>query len=94
MIPSPKTILEEAQALIYGARQTDYGDAFTFFSRVAAMWSVILDTPVTPEQVCLCMDALKTVRLLNQPTHRDSIIDKAGYAGCYEKVLAGRKLRA
>jgi len=91
-VSEPITILQQAQSLIYGDRQTDYGDAYKSFSKIAAMWSIILDTPVTPEKVCLCMDALKTVRLLHQPEHRDSIIDKAGYAGCYEKVLRSKPM--
>lgn len=81
-----KTILSEAEALIYGERQEAYGTALKSFGKIAAIWSILLDAPVTPEQVCLCMDALKTVRLLHQPGHRDSIVDKAGYAGCYEKI--------
>lgn len=85
----PQTVLAEAEALIYGDRERDYGKASDSFKLVAAFWSLILKTTVTPEQVCLCMDALKTARLMHQPGHRDSIIDKAGYAGCYEKVILG-----
>ncbi len=86
---TPKTVLMEANDLIFGAREQDYGDAQKSFGRVAAMWAVILECDVTPEQVCLCMAALKMVRLLHQPRHRDSVIDLAGYAGCYEKVMQG-----
>ncbi len=88
------TILEEAGSIIYGAREKDYGDTLENFSRLAAIWSAILGTTVTPEQVCLCMVALKMSRLVHQPGHRDSIIDMAGYAGCYEKVVVGRSRSA
>lgn len=84
------TVLGKASMLIYGARERDYGKASENFANVAKMWSVILGgKEVTPLQVCLCMDALKTCRLINQPLHEDSLVDKAGYVGCYEKVLRG-----
>lgn len=94
MTAPAETILDEAKGLIYGERQDDYGDAFWSFNNIGKGWAVILGVEnVPPEAVCLMMDWLKTCRLINQPGHHDSIVDKAGYAGCYEKVQAGRKAR-
>jgi len=44
------------------------------------MWSIILEKDITPAQVCLCMDAVKTTRLIKTPDHADSWADKCGYS--------------
>lgn len=71
-------ILEDAATLICGQREKDYGTPQENFGRIAAGWSEILRTEVTPEQVALCMAWLKIARLANGP-HRDSYVDGAGY---------------
>jgi len=73
-------ILDTAKSTINGDRQEDYGDAADNFDRIATGWSVILGTDVTPVQVALCMDWVKTARLIQSPDHADSWIDKAGYS--------------
>jgi hypothetical protein len=80
-----KTILEEAQELIYGDRQVEYGSAKESFGNIAKGWEVIFKTTCTPEQVVLAMIWLKTCRELNKPK-RDNIVDIAGYAGCIDKI--------
>jgi len=75
------TVLEQAQELIHGERQKDYGEPKVNFERIAKGWSVIFGQEVTPVQVCLAMDWLKTARLIESPNHRDSWLDKAGYIG-------------
>lgn len=72
-------LLEEAEKLINGQRHEDYGTASENFDRIATGWMEILHTPVTRAQVALCMDWLKTCRLITSPDHRDSWIDKLGY---------------
>lgn len=74
-------ILSTASGLISGQRAEDYGSLEDNFSRIAAMWGVILDTDyVSREQVALCMAAVKMCRLVNTPNHADSWVDLAGYA--------------
>lgn len=85
------SILTEAEALINGARQEQYNHPFDNFSQTAELWSPILGVDVTPEQVALCMIQVKISRLCHSPTHRDSQVDIAGYAGTYEKVLQRRE---
>lgn len=80
-----ETILEEAQRLVLGARQADYGHPFHDFSRTAMMWSAILDRPISPEEVALCMVALKLSREVNKPK-RDNRVDAAGYLMTLELV--------
>jgi len=78
-------ILEEANGLINGDRQEDYGDAATDFARTAAMWSAILGTTVTPQQIPLCMIALKISRQCHRHK-RDNLVDIAGYVALLEDL--------
>jgi hypothetical protein len=71
-------ILTRAADLINGDRAKQYGPPQENFARIAAGWSVILGTTVTPDQVCLAMAWLKIARLVNGP-HDDSYVDAAGY---------------
>lgn len=83
--PKPENILEEANRLINGNRNDDYGHPYHDFSRSAKMWSAIIGAPVSASDVALCMMAVKMSREVNKPK-RDNIVDIAGYAGCLEKV--------
>jgi hypothetical protein len=81
----PQTILQEAQSVVYGDRQADYGSVTENFNNVAKLWSVILKTDVSPRQVALCMVQLKIAREMNKPK-RDNLVDICGYAACLEKM--------
>jgi len=83
----PETVLEEAQRLIYGDRARAYGKARPSFNAIATGWSTIVGGKVTAEQVVLMMIWLKMVREFNGAGQRDNIVDIAGYAGCYQKLL-------
>jgi len=54
------------------------------------MWEPILGVDVSPQQVGLCLIALKLARLIETPDDQDSIHDLAGYAATLE-MLAGRE---
>ncbi len=82
------TILEEAQKAVYGDRQADYGTVAENFGSTAKLWSVILKTEVTPEQVGLCMVCLKISRQMYKPK-RDNLVDGAGYFATLEKLEKG-----
>lgn len=84
-----KFMLQKAHETIYGDRQQEYGPAGENFQNIADMWSVVLKTEVTKEQVALCMMQVKIARLMNTPNHFDSWMDIAGYAGCKEKMDNG-----
>ncbi len=85
-------ILEEANSLVNGARQGDYGHPLDDFARTAKMWSAILGHEVTPEQVGLCMCAVKISRQVNKPK-RDNLVDLAGYAATVDMVLEEKAKR-
>lgn len=71
-------VLEEADTLINGDRQTHYGTPQENFRAIAQMWSAYLGTSVSPSDVCNLMACLKIARLRNGP-HRDSSVDGCGY---------------
>ena len=85
-----KELLEEAKGKI-DERGERNGTPFDNFSRIARLWSVILDTDITPLQAALCMDAVKTARLCNTPEHWDSLVDKAGYSAVMAEIVGERQ---
>jgi hypothetical protein len=88
-----ETILQEAQRLVHGDRQADYGHPLDDFTRTAAMWAAILGHPVTAEQVGLCMIAVKVSRQCNHPK-RDNMTDAAGYSATVQMCIEERARRA
>ncbi len=74
-----KLLLDEAKQVI-DARGDHYGSPLENFTRIAKLWSVVLDIEVQPHEVGLCMDLVKTARLCETPEHWDSYLDKCGYA--------------
>ncbi len=80
-----KSILIEAEGLVHGARQGSYGHPAEDFERQARIWSVILGTDVKPEQVGLCMVAVKMSRECHAHK-RDNLVDIAGYAATIQMV--------
>jgi hypothetical protein len=79
-------ILEEAEGLINGERQQDYGNVTENFDRIAGMWSAYKDSYFTAHDVANMMAIVKIARLANG-YHRDSVVDVAGYAALVERVF-------
>lgn len=75
-----KEFLDEAEKLINGDREKDYGDPFKNFKDIATGWSLITGAEITPSQVTLMMAWLKMARLFKTPDHLDSWVDLIGYA--------------
>ena len=88
-----ESVLLEAEGLVHGDRNADYGHPLDDFSRTAAMWTAILGNPVSPEQVGLCMCAVKISRQCNRPK-RDNLVDLAGYAETVSMVIDEKARRA
>ncbi len=65
--------------LVNGPRQKKYGHPLDNWDRIALMWSIILNHPVTRNEAIDMMIALKLCRNVNvfDPDNRD---DSAGYA--------------
>jgi len=81
-------ILDTAKGLVCGDRRASYGDATASFTRLAKLWSATLGTPVTAEQVSLCLIQLKVSRLVVSPDHSDSWVDICGYGALGGQVAA------
>lgn len=73
-------LLAEANSIVSGDRESAYGIPENSFDSIAKIWQVILKTEVTPQQVALCMVALKVVRATSSPNKSDNYVDMAGYA--------------
>lgn len=87
------SVLPEADGLVHGDRNTSYGPPLDDFARTAKMWGAILGVEVQPEQVPLCMIALKISRQCHRPK-RDNMVDIAGYAETAEWCLHEKRRRA
>lgn len=90
--PMAETVLREAERLVYGDRDGDYGHPLDDWNRTAAMWSAILGHEVTAELALMCMIAVKLSRECNRPK-RDNRTDIAGYAECIQRVVDERARR-
>ena len=83
-----ETILDEAGALVDGPREATYGHPADDFAAVGkAAVALGIDAAESPLHHALYMILRKIQRLVQTPDHHDSIVDIAGYARCYEKVL-------
>ena len=70
-------------------RGKSYGPIKLNHERIAALWSTLLQHPVTPVQVAMCMVSVKLARLMETPNHEDSAVDIAGYAACIRECQEG-----
>lgn len=88
-----KSVLQEAEELIHGARQQTYSHPYIDFGRTAKMLSGLLKSKLKEgveidiEEVPLIMVCVKLSRLIATPGHRDSMVDGPGYFGTYEMVM-------
>lgn len=74
-----ESICAEADRLVSGDRQADYGHPIEDFTRTGRMWGAILGGPdVSPDKVALMMVALKISRECHKPK-RDNRVDGCGY---------------
>lgn len=79
--------LNEAQTIISGARDEQYGGPEENFDRIAKLWSVIFGIDVTREDVAMAMVAVKVARYASRSGFQpDTWIDIAGYAACGYEV--------
>lgn len=78
------SLLREAESLVDGERNIQYGSPSQDFERTAALWTAYLDGKryLEAHDVAVMMILLKASRLRWSPTKRDSWVDVAGYAAC------------
>ena len=85
-----KELTDKALEII-NARGNNYVYIKANHQDIAKGWEVILNASVSAEKVALCMDWVKTVRLLSGKQHLDSVVDKVGYAITYYENIKGSK---
>jgi len=89
------SILEEAQAAIYGDREDDYGTPRDNWTRTAILWTGLLQHKladgefITPEDGLRCMVAVKLARDVHSPK-RDNRVDGAGYFAVLDRLETGK----
>ena len=81
-----EAIFDEARLLTQD-RGRIYGSPYTNHKRIAELWSGLFEFPITAHQVVLAMAAVKLARLVETPTHHDSVVDAVAYLAFYEDVL-------
>ncbi|AOQ29398.1 hypothetical protein SEA_BIGFOOT_49 [Mycobacterium phage Bigfoot] len=81
-----ESILEEAQRLIHGPRNKNYGHPRENFDDIAELFSAYLERPISDLDVANLMILVKVARVKGTGYHRDSYTDIAGYAGCAERI--------
>jgi len=94
--PLRTNLLAAAATTISGAREQEYGSKLQNFTQIAMLFQGTLATKllpgarITPEDVALLMMQVKIARLAKSPDHKDSILDIAGYSGCYDELQLQR----
>lgn len=90
------SILEEAQRVVDGPRQQDYGTPVENHQRTADLWTAYLHGKygipfeVSAEDVCFLNILQKVSRGINGLT-RDTLVDIAGYARNIELIQDARR---
>lgn len=80
-----KPILELAKEITSGDRRRDYGRPLVNHLRIALMWSIQDEKPVSPIEVAWKMITLKAAREIHTPKY-DNLLDTIGYAACVDDM--------
>lgn len=80
-----ETVLGDAAKAV-ADRGVNYGTPTENHGRTAALWAAYLGCPVTAFDVCMLNILQKTSRARCDSTHRDNLVDIAGYAENAERI--------
>lgn len=81
-------LLTDAEEIINGNRNSEYGPPTQDFQRTSIMWSAYLNKELQAHDVAVLMILLKLSRIAWSPEVRDHWVDLAGYAACgYETTV-------
>ena len=83
-------LLAIAAGAVLKQRNHSYGAPEDAFNRIARLWTALHPDrkPFKKHEVALMIAMLKVARLMENPVHRDSWADMAGYAACgYEAAI-------
>ncbi len=89
------SVCQEADKVIKN-RHEAYGSPKQNFDDIAALWDVAFGHKMTEmftaSDVAQAMRLVKEARLINDPAHRDSLVDICGYAECQNEVVNGQNV--
>ena len=87
-------ILKEADRIVHGPRNSDYGHPIDDYSRVVEIFRMLSGVELHPEDGALFMVAVKLARLRHNyeagVIHRDSLVDAAGYLWVFAQIVESR----
>ena len=97
-VPDRTVLLEEAIKITSQDRNAVYGSPEDNFQNIANFWNAYLTQvpgqgniiPLTSQDIAHLMILMKMARLNTNPSHRDSLVDIAGYAACGEDCRVKR----
>lgn len=84
-----ESILQEADRILNGDRDADYGDPVENFKRISRIASAILDKEITDEECCVVMLAVKLARE-NYKHKRDNVVDGVAYMEILSRIKESR----
>jgi hypothetical protein len=87
----PPTVSDQA---FIDERSRVYGEPVDCWSRVAQVWSGILDAEVSAADAVMCMMALKLVRTAITPDYSDNSTDIGGYLEIFRRIIGDDMVEA
>lgn len=84
-----KSLLLEADMILNGYRDADYGDPVENFKRISRIASAILNKDITDEECCVVMIAVKLARE-NYKHKRDNVVDGVAYMEILNRIKESR----
>ena len=75
-------ILHEAESLICGDRDQQYGSPENSFCEIAKLWADYLDRDITAHDVAIMMSLFKIARIKTGVRKGDNYADGIGYLAC------------
>jgi hypothetical protein len=83
-LPMP-SVLQEAENIVSGDRNQDYGSAIESFERTAVIATMTTGKHLTAADCCKVLMAVKLTRESYKPK-RDNLVDLAGYTLILDKI--------
>ena len=85
-------VLRQAEHMVCGHREQDYGSPEDSFNLIAKLWAAYLGmNDITPVDVSMMMALLKIARIGGGRATADSFIDLAGYAACGGEIATRKE---
>ena len=81
--------LDAAKACVCQNREQEHGSPENNFAMIADLWSVYLGFEITPVDVAMMMNLLKTARIKTGTFKEDSFVDACGYIACAAELAKG-----